>query len=102
VIPCCPHHDPLIRAGIVHCGQCDQVAYAVDAEWVDETKLVATYPALCEHQTGGTWFVDVTRLQPLRPKRGAHGCTGRTRGGRPCGGWPVGGSDRCRWHAEAR
>lgn len=99
----CPHHDPLIQAGSIHCGQCDLRGYPTDAEWVDETKLLVTYEALCAHRAGEVWLVDVTRFERApRSIPGPRRCAAPTRTGTLCRAYVRPGSDRCRWHVGAR
>jgi len=50
----CPAHDPLILAGFLICGECDEVSYPVDAEWIDVTQILVAFEQAhaprCPHQ----------------------------------------------------
>lgn len=102
----CPHHDPLLRAGVLHCLDCHRVTYPTDACWVDEGKLLAVYPRACAHEPGGALVVDVTRMGTtpvdFDPELYATGrkCLGVNSAGRPCRAYAVPGSHYCYQHAD--
>lgn len=45
----CGRHDPLVAAGRLACRICGALAYPIDAEWLGDDLVLATFPARCEH-----------------------------------------------------
>src|SRR5690348_1817746 len=66
---CCPRHDPLLRAGLLVCETCGQVAYPNDAAWLDDDRqiVLAAFPPICQHcPRAEVWVSDVAQLRVVR------------------------------------
>jgi hypothetical protein len=96
--------DPIVQAGALRCRECGCVAFPADAARLDETLIIADYPAPCVHASGGTLVIGVADLPAAPPEpslalyvRGRR-CAGLNREGRPCGSYARPGSDYCLHH----
>jgi hypothetical protein len=86
----CAGHDPLLRAGIASCTRCGRVAYPVDAVWLDNGLILASFPKVCEHTHASVWIGDPRRLTRapewchVRTRTTGERCRNRSRDGGPC------------------
>lgn len=56
--------DALDAAGYARCPVCGARGYPLDAVWLGDGLLVASYSAPCEHAAEArVWLVDVERLE---------------------------------------
>jgi hypothetical protein len=46
---CSPACDPVHHAGYLTCSVCDAPAWPIDATWLDDDSIVATYVPTCLH-----------------------------------------------------
>jgi hypothetical protein len=53
----CPGCDPILCAGYCRCDVCGRAAYPSDAIWLDGGRLMAFYPAACDHHHDRAWLV---------------------------------------------
>jgi hypothetical protein len=88
---CCAAHDPLVRAGAVHCAGCGD-RHPVDAGWLTDGLALVNYSS-CEHRPAETWVVSVADLDEHAPR-----CQATTRQGRACRARPRRGVPYCTAH----
>ncbi len=97
--------DPIMVAGLACCPVCARVTYPSEASWLDDTLIIASFPASCGHSRARTAVIDPKQLpaMPGDPCRyvSDRRCAGRTRAGRPCRGYAETGSDFCSVHGDA-
>lgn len=96
--------DPLLHARFLVCRECGRVTFPVDAGWLDDELIVATYPGVCSHTRTVTAVIDVRDViiaqafvDPELYLPGRH-CAGRNRRGRRCGAYASPGSEFCAAH----
>lgn len=92
--------DAILFAGVVRCGLCGRAGFPVDAGWLGDGLIIATYAAPCCHLRGGM-VVMSPGVFPAGPEadwsRHVPGrrCAGRNRKGQPCRSYAQAGSDYC-------
>ncbi len=96
--------DPLLYARFLECPVCKRVSFPVDAEWLDDELILATYPGVCSHSRTVTAVIEVRQLvidkafvdtELYLPGRR---CIGFTIRGRRCRAFAQPGSDFCAAH----
>jgi len=96
--------DPLIYARFLGCPVCKRVSFPVDAEWLDDELILATYPSACSHRSTVTAVIEVRGLvidtafaetERFLPGRR---CAGFTTRGHRCRAFARPGSDFCSAH----
>lgn len=103
-------YDPILHATNVVCSGCQSVAYPVDAEWITDRLILASYEDVCRpgcpgrRQGGDTILVDLDAESAAIPKLpGPRRCKGTTvRTGQPCKSYAVKGSAYCVQHDPVR
>jgi hypothetical protein len=96
--------DPLLHARFLECRVCRRVSFPVDAGWLDDELIVATYPGVCSHARTVTAVVEVRDVIIAQafvdPELYLPGrrCAGRNRRGRRCGAYASPGSEFCADH----
>jgi len=98
--------DPLLYARFLECPTCKRVSFPVDAEWLDDELVLATYPAICSHCFTVTAVIDVRELildkaftDPELFLTGRR-CAGQNRRHRRCRAWAKPGSVFCPAHDD--
>lgn len=96
--------DPLVCARFLQCGTCRQARFPVDATWIDDELILATYPRTCQHFGTVTMLIDVREVivatadvDPARYLPGRR-CAGLAASGHWCRAFAVPGSDFCAAH----
>lgn len=100
--------DPILAAGYITCHGCGAESYPIDAEWLSETLILATFTVECardcpRRRDSGAVLLDLDgdQLVPMvmRPRvcRAIASTTGR-----PCRGYAQAGSGYCHTHNPAR
>jgi hypothetical protein len=96
--------DPLLHARFLECGGCGRVSFPVDAEWLDDELILATYPGVCPHARTVTAVIEAREVivaQAFRdPELYLPGrrCAGQNRRGRRCRAFALPGSVFCAAH----
>ncbi len=99
-----PKRDPLLFARFLECPVCLRVSFPVDAGWLDDELILATYPSTCSHCSIVTAVITVRELvidtafaetERFLPGRR---CAGHNRRRRRCGAYARPGSDFCPAH----
>jgi hypothetical protein len=91
-------------ASLAQCHQCRHAAFPIDATWLDDRLILASYPQVCAHVPADTRLTctGCESERPLLPNPGlllsGRRCAGRNRRGRPCQEWALPGSLFCYWH----
>jgi hypothetical protein len=95
--------DPLLYAGLVACRACGERGHPVDAMWLTDDLIVATFAPPCPHADRFVTMVVTPReLRPLDIEPGGQcertWCQATARTGQPCAKRAMRGSQFCAWH----
>jgi len=98
--------DPLQLAGPEHCHHCQRAAFPIDATWLDDRLILASYPRVCAHVPASTRLT-CTECERQRPPVANLGlllpgrrCGALNHRRRPCRAWALPGSLFCRSHPD--
>ena len=85
----CPDHDPLLLATSIICGTCKSESFPVDADWMPDGTILASFDAVhepwCTRRPDFGMVLLVPGADPLVPRvQRPRTCRGTTRAGRPC------------------
>ena len=103
--------DALTAAGLRQCPRCRRAAFPVDATWLDDRLILASFPRICAHIPAGVVSVCTCCIEEnpehYRPADAGllltgRRCAGRNRHQAPCRATAVPGSLYCHWHEPAR
>lgn len=89
--------DPLLATGHLTCSRCAAVSYPSQATWLDDSKVLALFPAPCEHVSEAIRLVTPSALPADRRCQGVTLTGQRCRNAVTTEGWCVQhdpGSDR--------
>lgn len=114
--PCrCPDCDPVLAAGYIACGGCHGRAYALDAAWITDRLIMASFgpldgdpecPGGHRGHRGHLVLVDVDTEDATIPRVQPRICKGTvragTRKGQPCRNRAAAGSAYCAQHDPDR
>jgi len=101
--------DALLYASLARCPLCGRAAFAVDAIWLDDQQILASYSRICVHVPAVVLTVTADEVEhpeesgvDVELLLSGRRCVGRNRHGAACGAPAAPGSLFCCWHEPAQ